>query len=72
MREENRTGLRRGVVAGLYGAALMALTLAVQVTSWSDPDALLAYGTAVGLAFMAPLSFLGYMGQRDARRNDLG
>ncbi len=69
MREEHRTALRRGVVAGLYGAAVMALTMAPQVEAW-DAAGVMQFATAVGLAFLAPLSFLGIMGNRDARRND--
>ena len=42
---------------------------APQVTSWTDSADIIAFATAVGLAFLAPLSFLGYMGDRDARRN---
>ena len=68
MREEHRTAITRGIVAGLYGAALAALTLAPQVGAWSDSSAVLA--SAVGVAFLGPLSFLAAAGERDVRRND--
>jgi fucose permease len=71
VRKEEKIGLQRGVVAGLYVAALSALTLAPQVTDWTDSAALVAFGTAVGVAFLGPLSYLANAGRRDADAADV-
>ena len=70
IRKEQKTGLQRGLVAGLYVAALSALTLAPQVGDWGDSAAVVAFGTAVGVAFLGPLSFLANAGRRDADAAD--
>ena len=72
MREEVKTGISRGAVAGLYVAALFALTQAPQVTDWTDAKALVSFITGIGVAFLGPLSFLAERGRHDAEVNSNG
>ncbi len=59
MTKELKTGLQRGLAAGLYGAALMFFTQLPQ-----EPE-VLSFVSQVALSFIAPFSFLAGAGLYD-------